>query len=49
VCVLWFRKFWTEIDIRSRDLHGSLVVVFPKILVCMNYGKPEFAEEIVVF
>jgi hypothetical protein len=41
-------KFWTEIAIHSCDLHGPLVVVFPKILVCMNCGKPEFAEEFVI-
>ena len=41
-------KFQTEIAIHPRDLQSPLVLVFPRILVCMNCGKPEFAEEFVI-
>jgi hypothetical protein len=41
-------KFRVEIAIHSHDSHDPLVFVFPSILVCMNCGKPEFAEEFVI-
>jgi hypothetical protein len=41
-------EFFAEIAIHSRDLQGPLVLVFPKIMVCMNCGKLQFAEEFVV-
>jgi hypothetical protein len=41
-------KFGTEIAIHSHDSQDPLVLVFPSILVCMNCGKPEFAEEFVI-
>jgi hypothetical protein len=40
--------FRTEIAIHSRGLHDPLVFIYPEILVCMNCGKPQFAEEFVV-
>ena len=40
--------FLAEIAIHSRGSHDPLVLVFPSILVCMNCGKPEFAEEFVI-
>ena len=40
--------FRAEIAIHSRGSHDPLVFVFPSIMVCMNCGKPEFAEEFVI-
>jgi hypothetical protein len=39
-------RFPTEIAIHSRDT--PLVFVFPEIYVCLNCGKPEFAEEFTI-
>jgi hypothetical protein len=41
-------KFIAEIAIHSHDIRTPLVFVFPKILVCMNCGRLEPAEEFVV-
>jgi hypothetical protein len=41
-------KFSTEIAVHSRDPNKPLVFVFPKILLCLNCGKPEFPREFVV-
>ena len=41
-------KFPAEIAIHSRDRDRPLVFVFPSISVCLNCGKPEFAEEFTV-
>jgi hypothetical protein len=41
-------KFITEIAIHPRDIRAPLVFVFPKILVCMNRGRLEPAEGMVV-
>jgi len=52
--VLWFRKqeeFWAEIAFYPHGLPSSLVVfIFPRILVlvCMNCGTPQFAEEFAI-
>jgi len=37
--------FLAEIAIHARSSYEPLVFVFPSILVCMNCGKPEFAEK----
>ena len=42
------QQFRTEIAIHPHDLNQPPVFVFPKILVCMNCGKLELAEEFVV-
>jgi hypothetical protein len=42
------QEFRTEIAIHARDPIKPLVFVFPKILVCMNCGRLELAEEFVV-
>lgn len=41
-------KFSTEVAIHSNNLDRPHVFVFPEILVCLNCGKPEFAEVFVV-
>ena len=41
-------RFPTEVAIHSRDANSPLVFVFPNIFVCLNCGKPEFAEEFTV-
>jgi hypothetical protein len=41
-------KFYTELAIHSHDIRAPLAFVFPKILVCMNCGRLEPAEEMVV-
>jgi hypothetical protein len=41
-------KFQAEIAIHSRDIQDPPVLVFPRILVCMNCGKPEFTEEFAI-
>jgi hypothetical protein len=42
------QQFQTEMAIHARDLNKPLVFVFPKILICMNCGRMELAEEPVV-
>lgn len=41
-------KFPTEVAIHLNNLDRPLVFVFPEILVCLNCGRPEFAEGFVV-
>jgi hypothetical protein len=43
-------KFQTEtaIHLHSHDMKAPLVLVFPSVLVCMNCGKLDVAEEFVV-
>jgi len=40
--------FSTEIAIHVRNVDNPLVFIFPNILVCLNCGMPEFAEEFTI-
>lgn len=41
-------KFSTEVAIHVGGTRRPLVFVFPTVLVCMNCGKPEFAEDFTI-
>lgn len=41
-------NFQTEVAIHAHDRKAPLAFVFPRILVCLNCGRPEFDEEFVV-
>ena len=41
-------EFPTEVAIHVPDIKSPLVFVFPSIFVCLNCGKPEFAEEFTI-
>jgi hypothetical protein len=41
-------KLWAEVAIHSSDFQGPFVLIFPRILVCMNCGKLELTEEFVI-
>ena len=41
-------NFSTEIAIHSRDLNNPLVFIFPKLLLCLNCGKPELPRQFIV-
>ena len=41
-------QFSTEIAIHLPDRNKPLVLIFPKLLVCVNCGKPAVAEEFTI-
>jgi hypothetical protein len=41
-------EFRTEIAIHLPDRNQPLVLIFPTLLVCLNCGKPEIAEEFTI-
>ena len=41
-------RFPTEIAIHLPDINKPLVLIFPQLVVCLNCGKAQIAEEFLV-